>query len=54
MQTTSDPVTTGIEKRLGWLDVVKPLRERRTHDWGPSWSGYGSLRQMFFSTGVVK
>ena len=43
-------VTMGIEKRLGWLDM--PWERRSKQDWGPLWTGYGSLNNSHFRWGT--
>jgi hypothetical protein len=43
---TGEPVTRGIEKRLGWLDL--PWEKWRKLDLGPMWTGYGSLNNSHF------
>ncbi len=50
IEITNDPVTMGIEKRLGWLDM--PWERRSKQDWGPLWTGYGSLNNSHFRWGT--
>jgi len=59
LQITSDPVTTGIEKRLGWLNL--PFEARRKVFKGPLWDaddpGYSYDKRLllqYFTTGDIQ